>query len=192
MRTSVRQMGGCFRALFIFWAACSMFAQDKDHRQDSLNRLELGTIIAVHTNEQIEVKRSDVSAAVVLAAPINRVYHGIIDEDVRAENGRLAIPKGSPVELMVKVTHDNDLLLDLESIVANGQRYAVRAEPNSVEARRDDRVTEIMGNVTSAQVQGQVVNVPVNSLVTFRLKKALDVGVVDQGSDRSGLHYHRQ
>ena len=52
------------------------------------------------------------------------------DAALRAENGRIAIPRGSAAELYVRVARDNDLILDLESIVANGQRYAIGAQPN--------------------------------------------------------------
>ena len=142
-------------------------------------------------NEMIDVRRSDISAATVLAFPIDRVYRGIVDGDVRGENGHLAIPNGSNVELMVRVAHDNGQLLDLESVAVNGQRYAVRTEPNAVESKRDhSAVAEIMGDLTSGQVGGRAVNVPRDSVVRFRLKRALDTGVADQGFDRDGIHYH--
>lgn len=54
------------------------------------------------------------------------------------------------MELMVRVAHDNGLLLDLESVTVNGHRYAVRTEPNVVESKRDEgAVAEIL---TSDQV----------------------------------------
>ena len=38
---------------------------------------------------------------------------------------------------------------------------------------------------------GRRVNVPAETLLTYRLQSALDLGVKDTGYDRNGLHYHR-
>src|ERR1700686_1502235 len=94
----------------------AVFAQDRDRgydrdRDDRITPLEPGTLIAVRTNEGIDADKGD-----------NRVYTGIVDQDVRGDNGRLAIPRGSRVELIVRVMRDNDLALDLESVNVNGQR----------------------------------------------------------------------
>ena len=52
-----------------------------------MTRIEPGTQVLVRTTEPIDVNRSD-----------NRVYpHGRVDQDVRGENGRLAIPRGARV-----------------------------------------------------------------------------------------------
>src|SRR5438105_450035 len=95
--------------------------RDREQNRDTFTRLEPGTMIAVRTNESIDVERRD-----------NRVYTGIVDQDVRGDNGRLAIPRGSNAELIVRVRPDNDLILDLESVVVNGQRYAIKTDPNRV------------------------------------------------------------
>lgn len=87
-------------------------------------RIEPGTLLTVRTNETIDSNRAD-----------GRIFTGEVEQDVRGTNGRLAIPRGSNVELIVRTAPDHDLILDLESVVVNGQRYAVRAEPNRVEAR---------------------------------------------------------
>src|ERR1700730_5753836 len=63
--------------------------RDRDYR-DRMTRIESGTMISVRTTESIDVDRKD-----------NRIYRGIVDQDVRGENGRLAIPRGSAVELLV-------------------------------------------------------------------------------------------
>ena len=89
-----------------------------------VRRLDPGTTISVRTNDTIDVDRQD-----------NRVYAGIVDQDVRGNEGRILIPRGSPVELFVRLARDNDLILDLESVVANGVRYAVKTDPNRVESR---------------------------------------------------------
>src|SRR5579862_6227346 len=163
-----------------------LLAQDQSSDRDRLTRLEPGTMIPVRVNEMIDVKRSDISGVALLTSKITRVYRGTVDQDVRGQNGLTAIPKGSQVELMVRVARDNGLLLDLDSVVANGQRYAVKGDP--APTADDVTVGEIMGGID--KLGGQVVDVPLNAVITFRLKKALQVGVADRGSDRDGIHYH--
>jgi len=90
-----------------------------DQNRGMYTRLEPGTMISIRTNDPIDVERRD-----------NRVYYGTVDQDVRGENGRIAVPRGSSAELMVRVARDNDLILDLESVVVNGQRYAIKSDAN--------------------------------------------------------------
>jgi hypothetical protein len=142
--------------------------------------LEPGTVIAVRTQDWINVERRD-----------NRVYTGIVDQDVRGENGRLAIPRGSAAELIVRVAPDNDLILDLESVVVNGQRYAIRTDPNRFESQRDNTVVgAIIGAINGGQVRGRTVRIPRDTVVAFRLERPLDMGVADRGVMRDGRHYH--
>lgn len=152
----------------------------RDRDRDVATRLVPGTVIPVRINEAIDVERRD-----------NRVYPGIVDQDVRGGNGRLAIPRGSRAELIVRVARDNDLILDLESVDVNGQRYAIRTDPNRVESQRDNSlVGAIVGAISGGQAQGRAVRIPRNSVVTFRLGRPLDMGVVDRGVTRDGWHYH--
>jgi hypothetical protein len=156
--------------------------RDRDGNRDSdrMTRLEPGTIIPIRTNEAIDVDRSD-----------NRIYTGIVDQDVRGDNGRLAIPRGANVELIVRVDRDNDLIVDLESVVVNGQRYAIRTDANRVESRRDDSlIGGIIGAISGGEVRGRAVRIPRDSVVTFRLQRPLEMGVADRGSTRDGRHYH--
>jgi hypothetical protein len=87
-------------------------------------RIDTGTIIEVRTNQTISTERAD-----------GRIFTGEVNQDVRGTNGRLAIPRGSGVELIVRVAPDNDLILDLESVFVNCQRYAVDVEAQRVGAR---------------------------------------------------------
>jgi len=106
-------------------------AQDRDRDRDrsrsrdseAFTTVERGTVIPVRTNEAIDVERSD-----------NRVYTGIVDQDVRGDDGRLAIPRGAEVELIVRTTSNNDLIIDMESVMARGQRYAIKTDPKRVSA----------------------------------------------------------
>jgi hypothetical protein len=151
--------------------------RDRDYR---VRTLDPGTVIPVRLNESIDVDKGD-----------NRVYMGNVDQDVRNDNGRMVIPRGANVELMVRYTRDNDLILDMESITVNGQRYAIRTEPKRMESRHDDSlVGSIVGAINGGEARGRAVRVPRDTVVTFRLTRPLDVGVDDRGVDRDGRHYH--
>ena len=112
---------GC-RAEFALYYRASGGNWDNDKRR--FTRLDPGTVVPIRTNQSINSERSD-----------GRIYTGTVDHDVVDDNGRLAIPRGSAAELMVRVARDNDLILDLESFTVNGQRYAVRADADRVESR---------------------------------------------------------
>jgi hypothetical protein len=95
------------------------------------------------------------------------------------------------VELIVRVARDNDLILDLESVTVNGNRYAIKTQPNRQEAERDDSlVGSIVGAIQGGEVRGRAVRIPRDSILTFRLQRPLDMGVADRGTDREGRHYH--
>jgi hypothetical protein len=156
------------------------FDRDRRYEGDRITRIQPGTNVTVRTDATIDVERRD-----------NRVYTGIVDQDVRGDDGRLAIPRGSSVELIVRVARDNDLILDLESIMVNGQRYAIKADPNRVESERDNSlVGSIIGAINGGQVQGRAVRIPGGSLLNFRIQRPLDMGVADRGIMRDGRHYH--
>jgi hypothetical protein len=156
--------------------------RDRDRTRDSetFTILERGTVIPVRTDEAIEVERSD-----------NRIYTGVVDRDVRGDDGRLAIPQGSEVELIVRATSDNNLVIDLESVVANGERYAIKTDAKRIESQRDDSlIGGIVGAISGGEGRGRAVRVPRDSVVTFRAQRALEMGVPDRGSTRDGRHYH--
>jgi hypothetical protein len=173
-------------ALIGMFVSLPLSAQDHDwgshwdQNRGMYTQLEPGTLVAVRMNQTIDVERRD-----------NRVYYGTVDRDVFGQNGRIAIPRGSNAELMVRVAPDNDLILDLESVVVNGQRFAVRSAPNRVESQHDNSIVgAIVGAVTGATVSGRAVRIPRDAVVSFRLDRALDMGVPDRGVDRDGNHYH--
>src|SRR3954454_14182401 len=129
----VQVTGGLVMSLALLLAPiASSQERDRDRDRgrsrdsDTFTTLERGTVIPVRTNEAIDVERSD-----------NRVYTGIVDQDVRGDDGRLAIPRGAEVELIVRTTSNNDLIIDLESVMARGQRYAIKTDPKRVSADRD-------------------------------------------------------
>ena len=75
------------------------------------------------------------------------MFSGIVEQAVRDQTGRVAIPRGSSVELIVRAARDGDLILDLDSIIVDGQRYAVRADANRVDAP-DNRVSGVRAGET--------------------------------------------
>lgn len=74
-----------------------------------------GTTIPVRTNDTIDARDTG----------NGRVYPGVVDSDVLDTNGKVAIPKGSDVELMVRDIGHHTLSLDIDAVVVNGQRYSV-------------------------------------------------------------------
>ena len=154
--------------------------RDRNRDSESFTLLERGTVIPVRTMEAIDVQRSD-----------NRIYTGVVDRDVRGDDDRLAIPRDSKVELIVRATSDNTLIIDLESVVANGQRYAIKTDAKRIESQRDDSlIGGIVGAISGGEGRGRAVKVPRDSVVTFRVQRALEMGVPDRGSTRDGRHYH--
>jgi hypothetical protein len=99
------------------------FALAPERRPES-TQIEPGTVVPVRTNERISAERAD-----------GRVFTGVVDQDVMGHNGVVAIPRGSNVELLVRTTRDNDLILDLDSVTVDGQRYAVNAQANRVDSK---------------------------------------------------------
>src|SRR5205807_8465996 len=85
------------------------------------SQLTSGTTIAVRTSQPIDVNRAD-----------GQVFTGVVDQDVFDTTGRLAIPRGSTAELVVRTAPNNELALDLDSVMVNGQRYAIAANQNIV------------------------------------------------------------
>jgi hypothetical protein len=131
----------------IFSAAAAVFpagAQVNGSWQP-LAQLESGTAVAVRTTQPIDVKAAD-----------GRVFTGVIDEDVLDRNGRMAIPRGSTAELMVRKSADSSLVVDLDSVTVNGQRYAVLANPATVgtSGTVNNGVDTLGANQTTAEFVG--------------------------------------
>lgn len=190
---------------------------------DAASTIAAGVSIPVRTSEMIDAKTAD-----------GRIFTGVVDEDVRDLDGRVAIPRGSTAELMVK-RDGNDLSIDLESLTVSGRRYAVDADVNpvgtsgvsqtiengagTIGANKDTAIHvgggALLGTVigaitggakgaaigaaigagagaaTQIYTKGRTVNVPAESLLTFRLGQDLAVNIQDAGYMQDGFHYHR-
>jgi len=157
---------GLLSLLFITPSSAQNREGYRDYREST--RIEPGTTIPVRTNETITSDRRD-----------NRVYTGIVDQDIRGENGRLGIPRGSRVELIVRTARDNDLIIDLESVIVNDKRYAVQTDATRVDSGGDNSlVGSIVGAINGVDTRGRRIRIPRDTLLTFRLDRPLFVGVV--------------
>ena len=113
---------------------------DWDGNFRRLARLNAGTFITVRTTQTITSNRAD-----------GRMFAGVVNDDVWDEYGRLsvpAIPRGARAMMTVRTRRDGDLVLDLDSIFANGQRYTVSAAPERIESdnsRRGDNAAALTG-----------------------------------------------
>lgn len=153
--------------------------RDRDNRDNNrYTRLDPGMTITVRVNDQIGGDRADY-----------RVYSGLIERDIKGDNGRLAIPRGSTAELIVRTQRDGDLIVDLESVTVNGQRYAV--DTTALEVDTDQGlIGSVIGRVRGGEYRGRSIRIPRGTAMGFRLERALIMGVADRGNTRDGNHYH--
>ena len=79
--------------------------------------IDPGTTIHVRTIDDIKANDAD-----------GRVFPAVVDGDVVNRNGRILIPRGSDVELVVRKLSNDEVALDLDSIMVNGERYSVEAD----------------------------------------------------------------
>lgn len=202
-------------------AAAMLAAPAPAHAQawDYINPIPAGTTVQVRTTEPIDSPNMD-----------GRIYKGIIENDVRDTQGRLAIPSGATAELVVRRDADNDLVLDLDSVTVNGRRYGVDATRNRVGGGVDIRNSGIGANKETARnvgggallgailgavigggdgaaagaaagaavgagaqilTKGRRVNVPAETLLSYRLQSDMNLDIRDTGYDRDGNHYHK-
>jgi hypothetical protein len=139
-RLSRQSIAVAAAVMFSGFALASVSAQrpndwDWDGNYQRLARINPGTFITVRTTQAIQSDRTD-----------GRVFGGVVADDVWDDYGRLsvpAIPRGSRVGMIVRTARDGDLVLDLDSIDAHGQRYSVTAAPERIESgnRRNDNNT---------------------------------------------------
>lgn len=100
---------------------------DRNGRWDDRTRLatiDPGTFVTVRTRGPIDTDRGA------------RTFPAIVENDVWDNYRRLSVPmirRGSSAELTVRTARDGDLILDLDSVTVDGQRYAVDASRQRVE-----------------------------------------------------------
>jgi hypothetical protein len=138
-----------------------------------------GANISVRTNETLSVRRAD-----------GRVFLGVVERDVIDERGAVAIPRGSRAELIVTNVSRQVVSIDLESVVVNGQRFAVAANPDRV--RNTDQNMWRNGRNAEYVDGGNGRRIVRSSVLNFRLEQPLRMGIEDNGHNRNGVHYHDQ
>jgi hypothetical protein len=101
----------------------------QQRQQVSARTIDAGTVITVRTNETIDASDTD-----------GRIFTGIVEEDVRSRNGNVAIPRGSDVEMLTRVVDDDEIALDLDTIIVNGQRYGLVADSSNMGSERKEGI----------------------------------------------------
>ena len=87
-RSIVRIVGGIAAMLVLSLSAVASAQYGRSNQP--ITRLDPGIRINIRTTEQIDARQVDY-----------RVFTGIVEQDVRGTDRRLAIPRGSTVELIV-------------------------------------------------------------------------------------------
>lgn len=144
---------------------------DRDHR---MTRIEAGTVIPVRVNRTIDTNRPYEQS--------NEMYTGTVDRDVVGENGRVAIPRGAQVDLRVRVAHDNDLVVDIDSVRVRDREFSLPVHPDRMPPQNNGGVVgDIIGAVTGQQVHGPVVRIERGTVLTFRMTQPLELRALHGG-----------
>jgi len=141
-------------------------AQDHSHYNQysqsvRIERLDAGSQIPIRLTETINVSQPD-----------DRMFTGVVDRDVFADDGRLVIPEGEPARLIVTVGPFDNLVLHLQSVNVNGQPYFVRTDRNWIEYQP---AGTSMGAVTGSEARGPALRLPSYTVLSFSLDRPLEV-----------------
>ena len=90
--------------------------------------LPANTEVSVRSNETVNARE----------AQPGRTYAASIDRDVTGQNGNVVIPRGSEALLEVRDAGNGQILLDLNSVNVNGQRYYLSTQ-DVVQNSKSDR-----------------------------------------------------
>jgi hypothetical protein len=116
-----------------------------------VSRITPGTVVTVRTNGLIDAQR------------FGGVYQATVAEDVFDRDGRVAIPRGSLIQMKVRENRDGEMALGLDSIAVDGQPYSVQAGPATIG----------QGPLTAPGeqilVRGPRLYVPPDTLLTFQI-----------------------
>jgi hypothetical protein len=157
-------------------ASLSSPAAAQDFR---FSHVESGTELAVRPNQTIDVNRSD-----------QRIYTGTVENDVWGDDGRIAIPRGSQVQMRVAVRPDNDLVLHVDTVMVNGRRYDVDTTPSWFSSSRDENfLGAIAGALSGGAIRGPAVRVSRDTIVSFELERPLNVAQPTRDFDRDRWRY---
>jgi hypothetical protein len=150
--------------VFLSLSLVNMASAQRRYPAQDIGTLDPGTMVTVRTNQPIHARDSD-----------GRVFNGFVDRNVRDRYGNVVIPRGSNVEMIVKRMPDGDLALGLDAVAINGELYGARASA---------------GGGANAFTRGRRVDVPAESVLTFRLAQPLQAGIAENGYRYHGQQYH--
>jgi hypothetical protein len=180
----------------------------------SLRTIDAGTTITVRTNEQITAGSSDgrVFSGVVDQDVINRGGSVAIPKGAGVEllvknlsNNQVALDLDSVTingQRYGIQTEDSVIKPQADGVGANkrtgtyvGGGAAIGAIIGAIAgggkgAAIGGGIGAAAGAGTQILTRGKSVNVPAESLVTFRLEQPLQTGIADSGFSRNGQHYH--
>lgn len=91
--------------------------------------IRAGTDIAIRTSESIDARSPSDS----------RICRGVVERDVRSNDGRVIIPGGSSAELILRDSSRSEVVLYLETVDVHGRRYVVSTEDESVQANGSEK-----------------------------------------------------
>lgn len=116
-----------------------------------VSRITPGTVVTVRTNTLIDPQR------------LGGVYEAVVAHDVFDRDGRVAIPRGTLMQMIVRESPNGGMALGVDSIVVDGQPYSLQAGP------------AMMGQSPSAVpgeeilVRGPRLYVPPDTLLEFQI-----------------------
>jgi len=123
--------------------------------------------IVVRTDNPIDVQQLDERG---------RIYRGHVALDVFIGDSKvLAIPQGSPVDLIIRQTGEEEMSVDIASITVKGRRYVMETAGLEYETENDQgdngKVVAITGSEASGELiqpQGAVIHIPSETVLRFR------------------------
>lgn len=196
--------------------ACMAQDRDRDYQRENGPKVEsipAGTRIDVRTEGPIVVRDHSTG----------RIFPASVATDVVDPDGHILIPQGAPVEMIVQNVGEGEMAIDIDSISVRGHRYMVSAEVYRDSRRTNPNTGAyigggavfgtVLGAITGGGkgavagaiagaaagggaailTRGREVNVPPESVLTFRLERPLMLGLdEDRGYDEDGYHYHNR
>ncbi len=161
----MKNMIGCAAMIAALSFAPMLAAQEYGH--EHMTQIEPGTLVGVQLNQTIHANGAT-----------NEVYTGTVVQDVIGGNGRLAIPRGSQVNLRVRSTREGNLVLNVDSVSLHGREYALPTSSQNMEGQSGNNnnvVGSIVGGVTGQQPQGPEVRVQRGTVLNFRINEPVQM-----------------
>lgn len=124
-------------------------------------RADTAREIAVRTDSAIHVDQRESRG---------RIYTGHIALDVLwgTENA-VAIPQGSPVELIVRETGPGEMTVDIQSITVKGRRYVIDTEWDAQDGSAIVGANPgVVANGQDIQPQGAEIHIPSETVLRFQ------------------------